>query len=166
MLRVHLLATPAALWKAGHESNPGTPPGASGSQSNSTKPKNNLRPAPRDGMALVPLRDTLASFGTAAVLPLVVIGSVGNAGGGLGTRSWAAVSELSASSATVVRAALRRVCGGPLPPIRIGNVTRNALGRINSVAAPRPSGLGGQTGRCRLDAFHPGCGWTDNAIFG
>src|SRR5262245_28827203 len=108
MLRVHLLATPTALWKAGHESNPGTPPGASGSQSNSTKPKNNLRPAPRDGMALVPLTGALASFGTAAVLPPVVIGSAGNAGGGLGTRSWAAVSELSASSATVVRAAHAR----------------------------------------------------------
>jgi hypothetical protein len=62
MPRVHLLATPAALWKAGHESNPGTPPGASGSQSNSTKPKNNLRPAPRDGMALVPLTDAPASL--------------------------------------------------------------------------------------------------------
>src|SRR5262245_27972828 len=105
MLRVHLLATPTALWKAGHESNPGTPPGASGSQSNSTKPKNNLTPAPRDGMALVPLTDALVSFGTAAALPPVVIGSAGNAHGGLGTRSWAAVSELSASSATVVKAA-------------------------------------------------------------
>src|SRR4029453_17284227 len=105
MLRVHLLATPAALWKAGHESNPGTPPGASGSQSNSTKPKNNLRPAPRDGMALVPMTDALVSFGTAPVLPPVMAGSAGNADGGLGTRSWAAVSELSASSATVVRAA-------------------------------------------------------------
>jgi hypothetical protein len=105
MLRVHLLATPTALWKAGQASNPGTPPGASGSQSNSTKPKNNLRPTPRDGMALVPLTDAPASFGTAAVLPPVVIGSAGNADGGLGTRSWAAVSELSASSATVVRAA-------------------------------------------------------------
>src|SRR5262245_7384516 len=101
----HLLATPTALWKAGHESNPGSPAGASGSQWNSTKPKNNLRPAPRDGMALVPLTDAPASFGTAAVLPPVVIGSAGNADGGLGTRSWAAVSELSASSATVVRAA-------------------------------------------------------------
>src|SRR5262245_42421717 len=104
MLHVHRLATPAALWKAGHESNPGTPPGASGSQSNSTKPKNNLRPAPRDGMALVPLTDALVSFGTAAGLSTVVIGSAGNADG-LGTRSWAAVSDLSASSATVVRAA-------------------------------------------------------------
>src|SRR5262245_54558444 len=103
MLRVHLLATPTALWKAGHESNPGTPPGASGSQSNSTKPKNNLTPAPRGGMALVPLTDALASFGIAAGLPTVVIGSAGNADG-LGTRSWAAVSELSASSAPVVRA--------------------------------------------------------------
>src|SRR5262245_34400781 len=105
MLRVHRLATPAALWKAGHESNPGTPPGASGSQSNSTKPKNNLTPAPRGEMALVPLTDTLVSFGTAAGLPPVVIGSAGNTDGGLGTRSWAAASELSASSATVVGAA-------------------------------------------------------------
>src|SRR5262245_39510008 len=95
MLRVHLLTTPTALWKAGHESNPGTPPGASGSQSNSTKPKNNLTPAARDGMALVPLTDALVSFGIAAALP-----------------------------------------------------------RINSVAAPRPSGLGSQTG----------CGWADDAI--
>ena len=87
MLRVHLLATPTALWKAGHESNPGTPPGASGSQSNSTKPKNNLTPAARDGMALVPLTDALVSFGIAAALPPVVIGSAGNADGGLGTRS-------------------------------------------------------------------------------
>jgi hypothetical protein len=92
MPRVHLLATPAALWKAGHESNPGTPPDASGSQSNSTKPKSNLRPAPRDRMALVPLTDALASFGTAAGLPPVLIGSAGSADGGLGTRSWAAVS--------------------------------------------------------------------------
>src|SRR5262245_42338945 len=104
MLRVQRLATPAALWKAGQASNPGTPPGASGSQSNSTKPKHNLRPAPGDGMALVPLTDALVSFGTAARLPTVVIGPAGNADG-LGTRSWAAVSELSASSATVVRAA-------------------------------------------------------------
>src|SRR5262245_3299161 len=87
MLRVHLLATPTPLWKAGHDSNPGTPPGASGSQSNSTKPKNNLTPAARDGMALVPLTDALVSFGTAAALPPVVIGSAGNADGGLGTRS-------------------------------------------------------------------------------